>query len=287
MRSAFLKRLLPVGLLGVFSWVASAQFTFDHIGTGATGSIITNVGNGSYTFDGGGDDVWSATDNFDFAHFTATGDFDLRVRVESLEFTANWTKAGIMARETLAPNSRMAFNRVTPATGANDSRFAYRTDPAVATAGEHEDGTGAPGYPNAWLRLRRTGDNIEAFRSSDGAIWTSQGVQNTATWTGGALPANLELGLGVARHSGADPLATAQFRAYGSPSNAIQVSQSPANTSVAAGTPANFSVTVAGGHDFVAFQWYTNGVAIPGATARNLTTPPTTIGQDGLLYSVQ
>src|SRR6187549_1310952 len=171
MRSALLKRLLPVGLLGVFSWAASAQFTFDHIGTGATGSIITNAGNGSYTFDGGGDDVWSATDNFDFAHFTATGDFDLRVRVESLEFTANWTKAGIMARETLANNSRMAFNRVTPilGSGVNDSRFAYRTGTSTPAMGEHEDGTGAPGYPNAWLRLRRTGATFEAYRSTDGA----------------------------------------------------------------------------------------------------------------------
>src|SRR5690348_13194209 len=141
MRSAFLKRLLPVGLLGVFSWAASAQFTFDHIGSGATGFIVTNAANGSYTFEGGGDDVWSATDNFDFAHYTATGDFDLRVRVESLEFTANWTKAGLMVRETpFSPSSRMAFNRVTPiaGTGVNDSRFAYRTGTSAANMGEHE-----------------------------------------------------------------------------------------------------------------------------------------------------
>src|ERR1043165_6960348 len=109
MRSAFLKKTLPaIVVIGAFSWAAQAQFTFSHIGGGATGSIITNdLANGSYTMEGGGNDIWDVADEFDYAHYTQSGNFDVKVRVESLEFTATWTKAGLMARETLNGDSRM------------------------------------------------------------------------------------------------------------------------------------------------------------------------------------
>jgi len=165
-----------------------AQFNFDHVGTGATGSITPNSEPGSFTLIGGGDDIWDTSDNFDFAHTSITGNFDIRVRVESLEFTATWTKAGIMARETLATDSRMAFDRVTPSAGANDTRFSYRTgltDNGGPNGGQHEDGTGAPGYPNAWLRLLRAGSVFTAYASTDGLNWREHGGQNTIGWKDG------------------------------------------------------------------------------------------------------
>src|SRR5688500_16509189 len=43
MRSAFFKRLLPAApAVGAFTGIVNAQFTFDHVGSGATGSLTTN-----------------------------------------------------------------------------------------------------------------------------------------------------------------------------------------------------------------------------------------------------
>ena len=290
MRSAFFKKVLPgIVVLGAFSWAAQAQFTFNHIGGGATGSIITNdQASGSYTMEGGGNDIWDAADEFDYAHYTQTGNFDVKVRVESLEFTATWTKAGIMARETLNGDSRMAFNRVTPSAGANDTRYAYRTglNNAGSNGGQHEDGSGNPNYPNAWLRLTRNGANIEAYRSTDGLNWFSQGVQNTTGWQGGAFANSFELGFAVSRHSGTEPLATAEFREFGNTRPSI-ITQ-PANTLVSTGQTASFSVGTGSGFDSgnVAFQWFEDGVAISGATSASYSKVNPLSGDNGRQYSV-
>jgi hypothetical protein len=285
MRSAFFKRILPVVVVGVFSGIASAQFTFDHIGSGATGSLTTNdLPTGSYTLIGGGDDIWDTSDNFDFAHYTQNGDFDVQVRVESLEFTATWTKAGLMAREQMTTTSRMLFNRVTPDTGANDTRFAYRTGPG-SSGGQHEDGSGNPGYPNAWLRLKRQGASVTAYRGSNGSNWVEQGVQNTASpaWPEGPLANTVQLGLAVSRHSGGDTLATCEFRNFGQAIPTILTQ--PANALVSVGQNGAMSVGVEGSYT-VAYQWYENGSVIPGATGSSYTKVNPQLSDNGKGYSV-
>src|SRR5262245_34425368 len=74
------------------------------IGGGAEGSITKN-GDGSFTVFGGGIDIWDASDAFTFHYLSTSGDFDVKVRVESFEPASRWAKAGLMARESLAPDS--------------------------------------------------------------------------------------------------------------------------------------------------------------------------------------
>ena len=199
-------------------------------GTSATGD--------SYTIVGGGNDIWDNMDEFTYRYTEVSGDFDVTVRVESLTANATWSKAGIMVRESLAEDSRMVFERVTPlavaacagGNGANDVRLAYRTGRHINDAdgngdrfndsindGRHEDGTGNPAYPNAWLRLTRQGALLTGYSSTDGVTWTMQGTQDTAAWERGAMASTLLVGLGVSRHSGAIPAcgtATAEFRDF-------------------------------------------------------------------------
>ncbi|WP_211256494.1 immunoglobulin domain-containing protein, partial [Edaphobacter aggregans] len=59
----------------------------------------------------------------------------------------------------------------------------------------------------------------------------------------------------------------------------------PVDTSVTQGFPAHFSVT-ASGADPLAFQWYKNGVAIPGATSAAVDTAPTVASDDQSAFSV-
>lgn len=64
-----------------------------------------------------------------------------------------------------------------------------------------------------------------------------------------------------------------------------EIATQPTNQTVITGQTATFSV-VATGTAPLSYQWLRNGVAISGATASSYTTPPTTLGDNGALYSV-
>jgi hypothetical protein len=196
-----------------------------HLGRNHTGSLDSQPV-GGFTLIGGGNDAWDNFDECTFAAREVAGDFDIQVRVESLEANSRWTKAGLMVRESLSESARMVFNRVTPPPvptsdgdlGANDSRFAYRTGLDEAekgggvNGGRHEDGEGAPEYPNAWLRVQRVGSVISGYRSTDGVNWILQGSQDTATWAGGPLPEKVLVGPAVSKGPFGGPTATAHFQ---------------------------------------------------------------------------
>src|SRR5271156_2230951 len=59
----------------------------------------------------------------------------------------------------------------------------------------------------------------------------------------------------------------------------------PGNQTVTVGQTATFAVTATGTGPLT-YQWYANGVPIAGATSSTYTTPPTTAGQSGSVYTV-
>ncbi|HEY2951232.1 MAG TPA: Ig-like domain-containing protein, partial [Verrucomicrobiae bacterium] len=225
MRSA-LGRAVAMALLMVSEGSFSAFGVLDHslnIGRNRIGTATDN-GGGSFTIVGAGNDIWDQVDECTFRYDEITGDFDVRVRVESLSPNARLSKAGLMIRESLAEDSRMVFERVTPPNvptsngdnGANDVHFSYRTglfNVNGDNGGQHEDGLGVPAYPNAWIRLVRQGSVFSGHTGSDGINWNLQGTQDTTTWNGGAFAGKVLIGLAVSRHSGG-PTATAEFRQY-------------------------------------------------------------------------
>jgi hypothetical protein len=61
--------------------------------------------NGSYTVTGAGT-TWDVRDEFHFVYQQVTGDVDFTARVRSLQGGNGWSKAGVMARESLSAHSR-------------------------------------------------------------------------------------------------------------------------------------------------------------------------------------
>lgn len=103
----------------------------------------------------GGRDIWDTADEFHFIYQERTGDFDVKVKVQRLDPSRRWAKAGLMARVTLDGNS--------------PTIQAYTTAPSATTA-EAETGLRSPSYmsilgwesfrpqlprSNAWVRLQR------------------------------------------------------------------------------------------------------------------------------------
>jgi hypothetical protein len=121
----------------------------------------------TYTMTASGTDIWAAADEFHFAYKELTGAVAIIAKIESVENTDPWAKAGVMIRDTLDADSRYAAVLVTPENGV---RFQYRNSAGATTSRYFAEGVTAP----QWVRLERTtGGLVRAFYSADGTTWTN------------------------------------------------------------------------------------------------------------------
>lgn len=180
--------------------VASSSLNFVDIGTPGVNPIFPSVlyvtGPDSFAVKAQGSDIWGTADAFGFLYEERTGDFDVVVRQNSITQSDAWAKGGLMAREELTPGSRHWNVLNTPQGGANITVAQQRS----ATDGESSDWHTASvtqnPYPNAWVRIKRTGQSLSAFHSTDGQSWTLA-AQSTPD---PALPATLYVGIVTTGH---------------------------------------------------------------------------------------
>jgi hypothetical protein len=103
---------------------------------GAVGTPGTASGDTSaFSVDGAGADVWGTADAFRFVYTTLSGNGSITTRVTSEEYVNDWTKAGVMIRETLTPGSRHAFMLVSPGKGLAFQRRVNTNGTSLSTAG--------------------------------------------------------------------------------------------------------------------------------------------------------
>ncbi len=120
---------------------------------------------GTYTITGSGADIWADSDEFHFAFKQVTGAIAIIAKVESLENTDPFAKAGVMIRDTLEPGSRYVAVFITPENGV---RFQYRNTAGGITDRLFAEGITAP----QWVKLERTaGGLVRGYYSADGATW--------------------------------------------------------------------------------------------------------------------
>jgi hypothetical protein len=162
---------------------------------GAAGSASYNAG--VFTVAGSGADVWGTADALRLAYTTLTGDGSIVAQVTREDAVANWTKAGVMMRESLDPASRHAFMLVSPGKGL---AFQRRTQ----TAGISTSTSGFAGLAPYFVKLTRTGATIAASISADGTAWSVVGTDTIA------MAPTIYVGLAVSSHV-AGTLATATF----------------------------------------------------------------------------
>jgi regulation of enolase protein 1 (concanavalin A-like superfamily) len=146
----------------------AGQSTRD-IGSPSVAGSATSSG-GVYTIKGAGVDIWGTSDQFRYVYQQITGDVDVVARVNSIQNVNSWAKAGVMIRESLNANARNAIALMSAGRGYS---FQWRLDTGGLTAYTPTNSGTAP----AWVRLKRTGFQFQAFRSSDGRTWTSIGTE--------------------------------------------------------------------------------------------------------------
>ncbi len=189
----------------------------DWTGNGADTLMLAVRGNplrfeepapGAVVMSGAGVDIWDTADQFTFAWKRLSGNGSIVARVDSIENTNPWAKAGVMIRTSLDPDAKNAMAYVTP-----DGRvgWQFRLIP-VGTSDSTRSEPGAVTLPH-WLRLTRTGNLIRAEHSVDGAKWEPMvEAANPAEPTAReiAMDSTVFVGLAVTSHQ-PDVGATAAF----------------------------------------------------------------------------
>ncbi len=217
------------------TWVDLARpstFVQDVVATGTNGFNVVN----------GGAAYWGSDDDATFIYEEITGDFDKVARVDGQDPSSNWARAGIAARESLDAHGETASryqqvhaNPSPKKFDGTDSNQGFETNrrliPGGATSSSNGDnGANGPRYPNAWLRLIRTGDKIHMLRSADGLTWVTMGRTdfNPADPGGTPLAAKMFVGLAFGSENGnivetSRGSWVARFREYGDFKNTAPV----------------------------------------------------------------
>ncbi len=133
----------------------------------AVGSFTIN-GSDNFTITGSGADIWGTGDEFHYASQPLSGDGQITIRINSIDETNVWSKAGVMIRDDAAdPNSAHAMMVVTSASGAS---FQWRE---AANESSNSSTTGGITAP-VCLRLVRQGNTITGYFSTANG-WVQQG----------------------------------------------------------------------------------------------------------------
>ncbi len=152
---------------------------------------------GAFTVKGGGADIWNAVDAFHYVYQPLSGDGEIVAHVTSIANVNQWSKAGVMVRNTLDANSAFALMLVSAAKG---TAFHYRATAGAAATGVTTGTTAAP----IWLKINRTGNTLTGYQSPDGATWSSIGSTTIAMNT------SVFIGLAVTSHN-ASAVTTGMF----------------------------------------------------------------------------
>lgn len=159
-----------------------APWTNEDIGNPITAGS-SSYSNGVFTVKGAGYDVWqngNTDDQFQFVHQSLTGDGQIIARVTSQTNTNDWAKAGLVIKASTTSGSNYVSVMTTPSNGIR-TEYNFTND---IYGGNYS-------FPNAWLKLVRSGSTITTYSSADGIHWTQVGSASVS------LPSTALIGLYV------------------------------------------------------------------------------------------
>lgn len=131
---------------------------------GPTRAGELSVQGGQLTLRGSGHDIWVGPDQFYFAHTSLTGAGEITARIVRFDAADPWAKAGLMIRESLAPDAQFVDLVQTGANGCALQRRKTAEGSAPLSAND------AALLPPHWVKLARrfntipvSGEALDAF----------------------------------------------------------------------------------------------------------------------------
>jgi hypothetical protein len=151
---------------------------------------------GNILMSGIGADIYGTTDEFNYAYKKLTGDGSITVRIDSVQNTDEWAKAGVMIRSSLEEVAQQVDMIGTP---SNRVEWMYRASTGGTTAG-NETGVDSITFPH-WVRIRRQGNTFIGEHSTDGVNWTTTTPGDLSSSSATVqMPNTVYIGLVVTSH---------------------------------------------------------------------------------------
>jgi len=157
---------LTIALICAGSFVI-AQEKWESLDIGTEGGK-TRIEKDSIVIIADGADIWETADGFRFVYRKVSGNVEISARIHSLKEVNEWSKAGVMIRESTKPGSKHVMLVATPMHGL---AFQYR--PEADDTSQHVE-VGEFEYP-VYLKMKRTGNAFSAYWSRDGRKWNEAG----------------------------------------------------------------------------------------------------------------
>lgn len=157
----------PIGVTWPLASAVTAGLTKTDIG-GASPAGSATFSAGTWTVTGAGADYWGGvtSDSFTFVHKQVTGDATIIARVTGMQNTNASAKAGVMIRESLAADAKMAYMSLKPTSGVDVSARGY-----AMVSHNTRDRTDADAVIPYWVKVERLGNRINCYTSPDGSNW--------------------------------------------------------------------------------------------------------------------
>jgi len=196
-------------LSAVRDWTAEgvAELSIWFRGNAASVGSFVEGPIGTYTMTATGADIWNDADAFHYAYKTLTGAGSIIAKVNSVEQANNWSKAGVMIRDTLSAGSKFAAVYVTPTdaadgTATNGCTFQARLDTDIAAVSDSAVRTAEQLAIVApyWVKLERdVAGNFRASFSADGSTWRQMSWNPQSI----SMGSNVYIGLALTSHDAA------------------------------------------------------------------------------------
>lgn len=145
-----------------------APWTAVDVGDVGIPGAATMTESGAIVLCTGGRSLTTSADAFHFVRQESSGDFALRARISEIS-DGSGNAVGIMARESLDEDAPHVALVVESLLGLSLRLVVRESKGARSRSTKVSSVT----LPDTWLRLRRTGERIEAGVSEDGETWTS------------------------------------------------------------------------------------------------------------------
>ena len=153
-----------------------------------------------------GTDLWGQRDDFTFKYEKFTGNVEVTVKIESLDYADPWTKAGLMIRSSLDVGAK---NFAVMLSGKNGDLVQYReVDNADTNSMGNEWSNDIEPQP-IWIRILKQGTTFTAFTSDNGSTWSPSAEAVTLNISG-----DIYVGLALSANSWDGELSEAVFSNY-------------------------------------------------------------------------
>ncbi len=148
--------------------LSQAQWTGLHIGNQSMVTGNFSESQNQININSSGMDIWNTADDFYFVYQVVCDDFQVTTRMESMENSGTWAKAGLMVRESLTPGS--SYGMISTFQPENNTGTCFQARTATGTNSQSFSCAGV--NTNIWYRLTRVGKVITSEYSSNGSDWT-------------------------------------------------------------------------------------------------------------------